>query len=369
MEERIVLQQRLRDFIEHVDMWSSCEATQSVEQAQFQRLALDLFRYQFENNIAYQRLCKRRGKTPSTVQRWQDIPAISSASFKSVPLFTAATGQAARVFHTSGTTRGRAGKHYFRTLELYRIAALRSFQWACLPDLDRLPILVLGPTADLFPHSSLGQMFSWIVQTHGDDRSRVLFTPEGTDFVGSSEWLLARMQEKAPVLILATSLALLSWCDNPISRKQRLHLPEGSRILDTGGTKGRKRQIERRGFLQRLSTTFGLHPEWIFNEYGMTEMSSQFYQTRFLVPHFGKNVHVGPPWLRSLACDPDTLALLPPGKAGVLRHFDLANFDSVAMLQTEDMGRAQGRRITLRGRALDAEPRGCSLLAEEILSP
>jgi hypothetical protein len=358
------LRQRIHDFM------TSCDLRNKVAPSQpengFNELALALFRYQFENNLPYQKLCTNRGTLPEKIRRWQDIPAIMTTSFKYAPLFCGDPNQeACRIFHTSGTTQKRPGKHYFKTLELYHTAALRMFKWACLPDFGKLPILVLGPTAEFFPNSSLGQMFSWIVEKHGTPESAVCFSPDGLQTQKAANWLLRHGEKKSPVLILATSLALLDFVENENNARRAQQLPAGSRIIDTGGYKGNRRSIDRAEFLHVVSDHFGIAEEWIFNEYGMTEMSSQFYETRFFATEFGHSRKVAPPWVRSFACDPDTLALLPEGEKGVLRHFDLANLDSVAMLQTEDIGIIRGRTLELSGREPGSAPRGCSLLAEE----
>ena len=363
--DRDRLQARILDFIQTVDV--QADALPASAEAQFEELALAVFRYQFDTNPAYQNLCRRRGITPETLARWQDIPAVATASFKHVDLFCGDPAEAVAVFHTSGTTQSRPGRHFFRTLELYRAAAMRWFRVCCLPDVERLPVLILGPSAEQFPHSSLGQMFSWIRETFGRTDSLVAFTPDGIAYEDAIPWLLERIARREPVLILGTSLALWSWCENEVIRRESLTLPEGSRIIDTGGYKGKKQTLSREAYLHMLSGTFGLASEWIFNEYGMTELSSQMYESRFTAGRFGRGVKVAPPWLRIMSCDPQTLAVLPEGRSGVLRFFDLANLDSVAMLQTEDFGAVRGRTVRLEGRLIGAEPRGCSLLAEEIL--
>lgn len=333
----------------------------------FTELALAVFHYQFEHNLPYRKLCQNRGVEPDHVRRWQEIPPVMASSFKYAPLFCGDHSQdAIRVFHTSGTTQNKPGKHYFRTLELYRTASLRMFKWACLPDSQKMSMLILGPNAVDFPNSSLGQMFSWVVEAYGAPDFSFCFSQKGLDFHSAMRWLQEQCLQQTPVFILATSLTLLDFIKNSHPGELPFKLPTGSRILDTGGYKSSLHSIERNDFLELAANQFGLPKEWIFNEYGMTELSSQFYETRFIAEAFGVGVKAMPPWVHSLACNPETLAPLPEGDEGVLRHFDLANLDSVAMLQTEDMGIVRGCTIELLGRDPNAEPRGCSLLADEI---
>jgi hypothetical protein len=115
--------------------------------------------------------------------------------------------------------------------------------------------------------------------------------------------------------------------------------------------------------------SFGIPPERIVNEYGMTELSSQYYDT-VLISDRGL-VHprpkLGPPWLRPLVVDPETLQPLPEGATGLILHLDLANLDSVLAVQTDDLGRITPDGLQLLGRATGAEARGCSLAAEELM--
>lgn len=355
--ERDRLAAAILDFIRQTDFFPSDPL---AAEHRFNEFALALFRYQHVYNLAYRKLCDKRGVSPDTIATWQDIPAVMTTSFKHATFFCGNADEADHVFHTSGTTLRQPGKHYLRSLEHYRASALRSFAHACLPDVNALPILVLGPTAALFPHSSLGHMFSWIVERHGRPTSAVCFSPQGIDYAEAEAWLRRHAAGREPVLILATSLALLDFVERS---RTRVTLPPRGRIVDTGGYKGKRLATTRSEYRRRVAAAFGIEPEWLFNEYGMTELSSQYYETRFLDAG-GK---VAPPWLRTIACDPEALAPLPDGLTGVLRHFDLANIDSVLALQTEDTGYVQNSVLHLSGRDTQAEPRGCSLLTEEVL--
>ncbi len=365
MTQRDELKTKILDFIERTPAF----AAEQNDEPRFGQLALEVFAYQYEHNEPYRRLCDRRGQTPHTIQRWQDIPPVTTSSFKALPLFCHNPDQAAHVFHTSGTSQDRPGKHYFLDLDLYRAGSMKAFSAACLPDREKLPFLLIGPSAEFFPHSSLGQMYSWCLQYVGTPGSVTVFSPDGLDVARVRSWLQQQAESNQPVMILATSLALIELVLALEQEEGPRPLPAGSRILDTGGTKGRTHTIPRQELIRRTTELFDLPPAMLFNEYGMTEMSSQYYHTAFLAERFGDrdDRHFAPPWLRSMACDPETLAPLPEGSTGILRHFDLLNLDSVAMLQTEDLGQVVGRSLKLLGRLPGSEPRGCSLLSEEIL--
>jgi hypothetical protein len=358
------------------------------DNAVFADLAQRLFEYQFENNTIYRGLCEQQEVSPSRVAQWQYFPAITTSAFKDVPLTCFPPLDAIAVFHTSGTTQTRPGKHYFWRLDFYRTAMLRSFAAYCLADFDfrisdfelatagaqlkksKMRMFFLGPTREQFPHSSLGYMFSVIKETLGDKNSAAFFSPKGVDVAAFQLALQKSVEENLPVFILGTALALLECMEKFQHQKLAFTLPAGSRILDTGGYKGRRREIPREEFNSRLCETFGLPQENLLNEYGMTELSSQFYESHlFGIPLRDNrpNVKFIPPWVRIVAVDPENLEILSEGETGLLRIFDLANVDSVMAIQTEDVGRAWQDRVELLGRATGAALRGCSLLTETIV--
>ena len=143
-----------------------------------------------------------------------------------------------------------------------------------------------------------------------------------------------------------------------------LGLPPGSRILDTGGYKGQSRELPLEDFYAGLAACFGVPREQCINMYGMTELSTQLYDDgNARVP----SVKSGPHWLRSRLVDPLTGRDVPQGERGVLLHCDLANFNSVTSILTEDVGVAADGGFLLLGRAEGAQAKGCSLAVAEFL--
>ena len=149
--------------------------------------------------------------------------------------------------------------------------------------------------------------------------------------------------------------------------------------METGGYKGRTRVVAREELYAGLQETLGVPLDHIVNEYGMTEMLSQFYEPVLVggaggfggsaaMRDLGQRYHRGPPWVRTLVLDPLSLEPMPVGAVGILAHFDLANLGSVAAVLTEDLGQATAGGFHLMGRSLGAEPRGCSLAMEEFLA-
>jgi hypothetical protein len=333
------------------------------DDARFESLALRVFAYQFAANAPYRRFCERRGLRPESVRRWQEIPAVATDAFKEVPLTCFPPEQAAIVFETSGTTRQiQRGRHHLRTLDLYEASLLPAFQAHLLPDNASLPAVILGFSPEAMPRSSLSHMFGVVTR----DPALYFLTPAGLDIEGAIAHLSQLLATEQPVLLMGTAFAFVHLLDSLTARGRRLRLPPGSRLMDTGGYKGRSRDVPKEEMYGLYTDVLGIAPDHIVNEYGMTEMGSQFYDgvLRGLWP---RRKHA-PPWVRTIVADPETLDPLPHGHTGVLRHYDLANLDSVIALQTADLGSADEHGFEITGRAAGAEARGCSLAVEELLS-
>jgi hypothetical protein len=171
------------------------------------------------------------------------------------------------------------------------------------------------------------------------------------------------------VCVLGTAFAFVHWLDALAEAGERFCLPPGSRVMDTGGFKGRSREVGREELYGMIEDRLGIAPAWCVNEYGMTEMSSQFYDgVAGRAAPVAERLHAGPPWVRTQAADPETLRALPHGEVGVLRHWDLANLHSVMAIQTADLGVTSPDGFRVIGRARGAEARGCSLAMDDLLS-
>jgi hypothetical protein len=336
----------------------------------FNALARKVFAYQFQHNLPYQRFCLARGQTPETVTRWRDIPAVPTVAFKELDL-TCAPPE--KIFLTSGTTRGRdkRGRHLVPDLQLYHASALTHFAACLLPDNRRLPMLALIPSLEALPTSSLTQMAEWVMSERGMEGSTYFIDANGVHMDAFIDAVARAQREGTPVCILAITSALVAFFDWCEAHGRQFALPGASRIMDTGGNKGKGRAISRNGFLQSCWKYLKVAGYYCVNEYGMTEMASQFYDN-VLYNRFRQSneprYKIGPPWVRTLVVDPETLTAVPPGQTGLLRHFDLANCGSVMAIQTDDVGYTTGTGFEIIGRAPGAEARGCALVVDEFLS-
>jgi hypothetical protein len=336
----------------------------------FNALALAVFAQQFQLNLPYQRFCLARGQTPDTVTRWQDIPAVPTVAFKELDL---TCGPPEKIFLTSGTTRGqeKRGRHLVPDLALYHASALAHFTNCVLPDNRRLRTLALIPSPEARPQSSLTQMAEWIISDLSSEGSAYFIDPAGVHLDAFADAVAQAQREGTPVCILAITSAVVAFFDWCEGQQRQFALPGGSRIMDTGGNKGLGRPVSRNGVLQSCWKYLKIAGYYCVNEYGMTEMASQFYDN-VLYNRFRRSneprYKIGPPWVRTVVVDPETLQEVPPGQTGILRHFDLANCGSVMAIQTDDLGYTVGDSFEITGRVPGSEARGCALMLEEMLA-
>lgn len=331
----------------------------------FNELALTIFAHQLRYNVPYARYCASLGVTlDSPPGDWQAIPPVPSAAYKEAALCTFDPAKAELAFETSGTTRGIGGRHYMETSALYDASLLAGFRDAMLGDAPcRLRYLQLVPNPAERPHSSLGYMMRRVADFYGDGndgwylQADVLHVDR---FVGDAR---TAASEGVPVCVAGTAFAFVQLLDALQERGiGALPLPPFSRIMETGGFKGRTRIVQRAELYDRLAEIFGLSHEHIVAEYGMTELTSQYYDATFS----GARIKRAPAWLRPRVVGPDGKTL-PSGIVGALVHVDLANRSSCVALQTEDLGvEAADGGIILIGREQGAELRGCSLDAEQL---
>lgn len=340
-------------------------------EGRFEELALEAFAFQFERVEPYRRLCEGRGITPASLQEageeaWRRVPPVPTAAFKTLEL---AAAPAQEVFRSSGTTSGLSEEarsvHHHPFPDLYRLTIDASFPRFCLPLGGEPPMLSLIPTREQLPDSSLSFMIDHVLAAYGAPESATAFGPRGVEVPRARSWFGARQRGGKPVLVLATAFALAQWLDALERLGLYFRLPAGSAVFETGGFKGRTREMTKEELAARTGEWLGVPPAAIVREYGMTELTSQFY-TRALLGG-DPDLFAAPPWTRVRILDPATLEEAAPGTPGLIAIFDLANLGSAVHLLTEDLGVAEGDGFRLLGRAAGAELRGCSLVVEEIL--
>jgi hypothetical protein len=333
----------------------------------FEELAPAVFRHQFEGCPAYRSYCESRGIDAGAVASWRDIPPVPIQAFKEAIL---CCGEPRHVFMSTGTTQGleRRSRHAMPDLRLYRASAIAGLRRFLFPDVERMDLVsLIVPVAER-PESSLAQMVAWAAEALGDG-PMVEAAPGGSpDFEAFADSLRRSEHSGAPLAIFATTGALIHFFDWARSHSLSFRLPHGSRLMDTGGGKGAPRPMSRRGILHAVWATLAIPGYFAINEYGMAELSSQYYDS--VIRDRQAGVHrprrlLAPPWLRTLLLDLETLRPVAAGSAGLICHVDLANAGSAVAVLSEDVGVAVEGGLRLVGRAPRAESRGCSLSAAE----
>ncbi len=348
-----------------VDRLLAFVAQDGCSDAEFDDLAAALFEFQYRFNEPYRRFCQRRGAMPRRVSGWRQVPPVPISAFKDATLSCVPPADCERVFMTSGTSRGEVkGRNHHPTIAVWDRSMQRHFEQRFMQGSGRMPMLLLFPNEDRLPNSSLARYLSLAARCHGTPDSRSYIDPQGLDVGGLRAALDRAVAQAQPVALMGASFSFVHLLDALHEQGSRYALPEGSRILDTGGYKGQARDLPQDAFYDGLAATFGVPRSRCINMYGMTELSSQFYDAgNPTVP----SVKHPPHWVRTRVLDPLTGYELPRGERGVLAHCDLANFNSAIAILTEDVGVAVDDGFLLLGRAEGAEAKGCSLAVQEFL--
>jgi len=367
---------RLREFITNSDEGVD-PAIQGSPADPFAVLALDLFRLQYYLNPPYQALCHARGLKAEAIRDWRDIPAVSTAAFKEFEFSCLPEDDRVGYFESSGTTRLARSRsvHSGESLQLYEASLIPWFQRHVVPETFRASqtsppawsFLSLTPTRTEAPHSSLVHMLDMVSRQEWFTES--LFMGQRAQ---EGAWILildrtqaelrAAIRKQVPVVLAGTAFNFVHLLDALQAENVNRRLPPGSRIMETGGYKGRSRELSRQALHVELTRTLGVRPENIITEYGMTELGSQAYDQVAGEAPTKRRLRF-PPWARASVVSPETGLEVAEGEAGLVRILDLANAFSVLAVETEDLALRRGDGLELIGRSLESEPRGCSLMA------
>lgn len=343
----------------HTRVQRAIDAAMRGAPLDFEALARAIARHQRDHVDPVRRLFAAEGFDPEAADfATAAIPALPTEAFRLRRVAAHDAVDDERCFRTSGTTAEARGAHPMRTTATYARAALAWGRHMIFPDHDRLRVVLLVAAEDRAPDSSLTFMLARFAEALGGDASFHLGDEIDLDGV-------RRRVEGAPgpVFVAGTSFAFVHLGDAVAS----LPLPPGSRVMQTGGFKGRSREVEAPVLRAQLASLFGVPRARVVGEYGMTELSSQLYQPGVRTGGDDEG-YLPPPWLRVSAVDPETLAPLPPGTIGLGRFVDLANVDSALAVLTADRLRVrEDGAVELFGRQPGARPRGCSLALEPLL--
>jgi len=309
------------------------------------RHGAEVFRAQFRTVPVYGEFCRHLGRTPGEVTQAEDIPFLPIEFFKSHKVLRRGATETV-VFQSSGTTDSGLSRHFVPDLSLYASSYTRGFEYFFGPVSDWC-ILALLPSYQERPGSSLIYMVEGLIRAGAR---------EGSGFLnGDADGIAARIREADRahdrVLLIGVSFALLD-----LAESHPMEL-SGTTVMETGGMKGRRKELIRQELHGRLCRGLGL--ERVHSEYGMTELLSQAYSS-------GRGVFQCPPWMQVRIRDTeDPLSPVTPGRTGGINVIDLANWHSCSFIATQDLGRhlPDDQGFEVLGRFDHSDIRGCNLLA------
>jgi hypothetical protein len=338
----------------------------------FDRIALELFRFQFEHCDPYARLCRSLDIHPDQISCADEIPAVPTGAFKEFELRCFEAADTVRTFRTSGTSTDRPGELHLDRLELYEASLLASLRHSLLVEGTGRPMRmrILAPSPREVPDSSLSYMFGALIEAEGGPASGFDLHDGKLDLAALRKATADAQRSGEACLIAGTAFAFVHLLD--AVGEETWALPNGSRVMETGGFKGRSREVPRELLHRALSTHFGIPEASILNQYGMTELGSQFYDSTIVDPT-GPRRKLAPPWTRVRVVDPVSGRDLSSGEIGLILIQDLANTGSIAAIQTADLGLVtldgdgNPNGFEILGRDAGAETRGCSIATDVML--
>ena len=315
----------------------------TITSANFEAESLALYRQQYAQISPYREFCDLLGRNPDSVKTLEDIPFLPVEFFKTRKLIPEGS-EVQAIFRSSGTTGQQRSQHLISDLDLYRQSFRHGFEhFYGRPENYR--IVALLPSYAERPDSSLIFMVDELIQLSRN--------PESGYLAGAVEEIAGELltldKGPDPVLLIGVSFALLEIAEkHPMELKQTI-------VMETGGMKGRRKEIVREDLHRLLCKGFGV--DRIHSEYGMTELLSQGYST-------GNGLFRTPPWMRVIFRDTeDPLTYNPRGKTGGINVIDLANRNSCAFLATQDLGKGHNDgTFEVLGRFDHSDIRGCNLL-------
>ncbi|MFC5193915.1 acyl transferase [Bizionia hallyeonensis] len=313
------------------------------EQA-FQKQALEVFKYQFENNIVYRSFCDLLYKSPSDIHQFEDIPFLPIQFFKSHNIVST-THTVQKIFTSSGTTGQSTSKHLVTDLSVYEQSFETGFE-TFYGNVENYVVLALLPSYLERDGSSLIYMADALIKQSKQVESGFYLN----NLEALKNTLLKLESQNRKVILIGVSFALLDLVEfHQFQLKNTI-------VMETGGMKGRRKELIRNELHDILKEGFGVLE--IHSEYGMTELLSQAYSK-------GHGIFNCPPWMRVLTRDTeDALTIQKSGKTGGLNIIDLANINSCAFLATQDLGKIHtDGSFEIIGRFDNSDIRGCNLMA------
>jgi hypothetical protein len=319
-------------------------------QKQFEKIALKVFRLQYENNLVYQEFCDFLKVDKQSVKTVQQIPFLPIQFFKNHNVVSN-TNEIQEIFTSSGTTGMITSKHLVTDVSLYEQSYRNAFS-EFYGNIEDYSILALLPSYLERSGSSLIYMVKDLIELSNNEHSGF--------YLNNYDDLITKLVELdnagQNILLIGVTYALLD-----LVEKQKFQL-KNTIIMETGGMKGKRKELIREELHEILCVGFGVSS--IHSEYGMTELLSQAYS-------LGNGIFECPAWMQILIRDTeDAMTYVSNGKTGGINVIDLANINSCSFIATQDLGKKypnqpacrQAGSFEVLGRFDNSDIRGCNLM-------
>lgn len=311
--------------------------------SEFKKQCLDIYNFQYENNMVYQNYCNMICEDPTDVNEINKIPFLPISFFKTKKILS--TDNFEKVFYSSGTTTNSRSKHFISSLKLYQKSFINNFKLN-YSDITQYTILALLPNYYDNKDSSLIYMIEKLIKLSKSKESGFFLD----DYINLSKKLIELDTKKErKTILIGVPYALLDMINfNQFQLNNTI-------IMETGGMKGRRKEMVRTELHEKLKRGFGVSK--IHSEYGMTELLSQAYSK-------GDGIFKTPSWMKVIIRDiNDAQNLDFNKKSGAINIIDLANYNSCSFIATDDMGKhVNDDEFELIGRVDNSDIRGCNLL-------
>jgi len=310
---------------------------------QFEKIALKVFRFQYDNNSVYREFCQFLNVEKQQVKSIEQIPFLPIQFFKSHEVLSSQE-KIQETFTSSGTTGMATSRHLVTDISLYEESYRKGFS-QFYGNIENYAVLALLPSYLDREGSSLIYMV--------DDLIKLSNHPESGFYLNNYDELIQKLLELDAagenIILIGVTYALLD-----LIEKQNFQL-KNTIIMETGGMKGKRKEMIREELHELLCKGFGV--EAIHSEYGMTELLSQAYS-------LGNGVFECPNWMQMLIRDTeDALSYVGNGKTGGINVIDLANINSCSFIATQDLGKKQpNNSFEVLGRFDNSDIRGCNLM-------
>jgi phenylacetate-coenzyme A ligase PaaK-like adenylate-forming protein len=314
-----------------------------ANQKQFEKIALKVFRFQYENNLVYQEFCNFMKTDVQKVKTLAQIPFLPIQFFKSHEVLSS-KNKIQEIFTSSGTTGMNTSKHLVTDVSLYEASYRNAFS-QFYGNIDDYVVLALLPSYLDRQGSSIIYMVDDLIQKTNNPESGFYLN----NYLELIEKLIGLDKSGQNVLLIGVTYALLD-----LIEIKKFNL-QNTIIMETGGMKGKRKEMIREELHAQLCAGFGVSS--IHSEYGMTELLSQAYS-------LGNGIFECPSWMQILIRDPeDALTYLDNEKTGGINVIDLANINSCSFIATQDLGKKYpNNSFEVLGRFDNSDIRGCNLM-------